>query len=37
VIAAGGVVQQIAAAPFAVFWHPVWRKDGLGKRSRVPS
>ena len=37
VIAAGGVVQQIAPAPFAVFWHPEWRKDGLGKRSRVPS
>ena len=31
VVAAGGVVQQIAPSPFCVFWHPEWRKDGLGK------
>ena len=31
VLAAGGVVQQIEQSPFAVFWHPEWRKDGLAK------
>lgn len=28
----GGVVRQVSGAPFKVFWHTEWRKDGVSKR-----